>query len=142
MAAKEKPGAETAAAKVNGPETFHEAAKAFIKAAGGGFIIRHVEGPQGSIATGRTHTLPQWLAWMTYFDRKRIPHAFLDKWGLGTVPAEWPWLFDLAEVDEADAYRKMADDLIAERNQKRYRGPQTKSPLSEQEELQLRDMIR
>lgn len=138
MAAKQKPGIDEQVAK----EPFVDAAKAFIKAAGGGFMIRHVEGPQGAIATGRPHTMPQWLAWMTYLDRRKEPHGFIDRWGVATMPAEWPWLFDLAEPDEADAYRKWADDYLAERDRKRHKGPLTVSPLSEQEELQLRDVLR
>ena len=72
-------------------------ARAFMIARGGsGFVIRATEGRNGSQATGETATEAQWLAWLDYFDSKKIKRVFLVDHGLGTVPAEWPKDFDPA----------------------------------------------
>lgn len=95
-------------------------ARSHMELAGGyGFVIRNLEGQRGSLETRAPHTLPQWLAWMDYLDRNQVPHAFLDSFGLGTMPCEWPWLFDMAEEDRGDHWRAQAGATLRRRETER-----------------------
>lgn len=74
------------------PENYHEIAKAFVVANGGtGFFIvrRDIDATTEFPPTPR-----QWGAWMGYFHSRRIPNQTFLQRGRGTVPAEWPHLFD------------------------------------------------
>lgn len=107
-------------------------ARSHMELAGGyGFVIRNLEGQRGSLETRAQHTLPQWLAWMDYLDANRVPHAFLDSFGLATMPCEWPWLFDMAEADRSDHWRAAAVDALrqreAERSKRSVPSPHTRS---------------
>lgn len=89
-------------------------AKAHVHKAGGTWsIVRQLDGPSGSIATGRPHTLAQWLAWMDYFDRMGVPHTFLDYYGVATMPAAWPHLFDTAETARQAHWNGRAEAALA-----------------------------
>jgi hypothetical protein len=97
-------------------KSWEKLAVSHMRGAGGhGFIIRNVDGPAGSVATRAAHTLPQWLAWMDYLERKRVPHLFLISWGVATMPAEWPWLFDRPEADATDHWQRIAQNVLAKR---------------------------
>jgi hypothetical protein len=76
-------------------ENYVERATAFVGAHGGGFVIRSLDGADGHFATKQAATEAQWIAWIGYFETKRIRHAYLQQRGMGTVPAEWPEDFDL-----------------------------------------------
>jgi hypothetical protein len=56
-----------------------------------GFVIRAAEGEKGDASKA---TDAQWIAWMRWFDQKKIPSAFTKSYGLATVPCEWPEDFD------------------------------------------------
>lgn len=76
-------------------DSYADRCSAFIQACGGrGFVIRAIEGPRGSDATGEPATEPQWMAWMDYFAAKGIGMRFTVSFGLRTVPSEWPEEFD------------------------------------------------
>jgi hypothetical protein len=59
-----------------------------------GFVIRNVEGEKGEYFTHKPATDAQWIAWFRWFDRKKIPCEFIRKFGVATVPCEWPEGFD------------------------------------------------
>jgi hypothetical protein len=102
-------------AAVRGPvggvtaSNYVDRAKAFIAGNGGeGFVIRAREGAKGSLATGEPATEAQWIAWIRYFEARGIFRnrsgqiaAFAKSFGMATVPAEWPELFDL-EAETSD----------------------------------------
>lgn len=99
--------------------SWSELAASHVRGAGGfGYVIRHIEGPKGSLATRERHTLPQWLAWMAYLDSKGVPHAFLDSLGVATMPGEWPWLFDVTELENRAHWAAQADGVLAEHDRK------------------------
>ena len=76
-------------------ENYVDRAKAVIASRGGeGFVIRAIEGADGSAATSKPATEPQWIAWVSYWTDKRIPCAFSVKRGMAAVPTEWPEEFD------------------------------------------------
>lgn len=73
-----------------------ERAQSFIKSRGGdGFVIRSIEGIDGSANSGKPATDPQWVAWMLYLATKEIPWDYSRRRGMGTVPSEWPENFDI-----------------------------------------------
>jgi len=71
-------------------------ALAFLAAKPGraGFVIRGVDGINGSELSREPATDAQWLAWLAYFDAKRIGTTAMVHFGCTTVPAEWPEDFD------------------------------------------------
>ena len=78
-------------------ENYVDRAKSFIHGNGGsGFVIRAIEGSNGSAATKQPATEAQWIAWIEYFEAKGIPHRYLEANGMATVPGEWPEFFDAA----------------------------------------------
>lgn len=76
-------------------DNYLERAKSFVALAGGGFTIRAFDGERGSLQTKQPVTEAQWASWMKWFEAKRIKTSFLVRWGMGTVPCEWPEDFDL-----------------------------------------------
>ena len=89
-------------------ENYAERCSAFLKARGGkGVIIRALEGTDGSMETKHEATEPQWLAWISYFGDRGIPHAFAVERGFTTVPAEWPEDFDY-EANASDRSARIA----------------------------------
>jgi hypothetical protein len=76
-------------------ENYLERAGAFMKLAGGGFVILAIDGDHGQARTQQPATQPQWVAWMAWFDRKRIARGYATQAGQQTVPCEWPESFDL-----------------------------------------------
>jgi hypothetical protein len=71
-------------------------ARGFVAAAGGvGFVIRGIEGAKGSRLSNMRATEPQWLAWLAYFEAKKIPSKAARFIGQTTVPCEWPEDFDV-----------------------------------------------
>ena len=79
-----------------------ERGRAFVSLRGGvGFVIRGVEGQNGSRLTKQPATEPQWIAWLRYFEAKDIAHSFAVANGAATVPCEWPENFD-AEAPTSD----------------------------------------
>jgi hypothetical protein len=73
---------------------YFELAADHARAHGTAFIIRALDGQDGSFATGEPATEPQWIAWVRYWQDLGIPHAFALQKGLATVPCEWPEDFD------------------------------------------------
>lgn len=72
-------------------ETFWTLAKSFFAAAGTGFVLIR---DAAWATTEFPHTPREWGAWLAYFDSKGIPHRVIDHLGKGTVPAQFPHLFD------------------------------------------------
>ena len=85
-----------------------------IRNGGKGFMVRALDGEEGSIATGFEPTLPQFLAWVAYLDEPRVPHTNLDRHGHGMMPAEWPWFFDVAERDQTAYFEGLAARVMAQ----------------------------
>lgn len=88
-------------------ENYLKAAKAFVLAREGGFLIALAPGKKQGAEFAAS--VRQWGAWRAYF--KTIGHRqmvrFMDWWGTEknaclTVPAEWPHLFDAAATVQGD----------------------------------------
>ena len=77
-------------------QTYVARALEFARARGGGFVIRAIEGPEGSVATRQPATEPQWIAWMLYLGSLGVPTVYARRRGMTTVPCEWPEDFDPA----------------------------------------------
>lgn len=87
-------------------ENYYPLAKAFIGAQGHGFVIvRDLEWATHEFA----HSPREWGAWMAYFAAKKLPRLTIERKGIGTVPAQWPHIFDAdwkaaADTHGADRY--------------------------------------
>ncbi|WP_162918503.1 hypothetical protein [Taklimakanibacter deserti] len=97
-------------------EAFWSMGKAFMLAAGGGFvIIRDLAWATHEFP----HTPREWGAWMAYFRAKGIRTVTFEQKGKGTVPAQWPHLFDAnwqEKFDQHSADRYMAELARETRN--------------------------
>jgi hypothetical protein len=110
-------------------QNYEERAIAFVRMNGGeGFVIRAYCGPKGSLESKFPATPAQWGAWMEYFDAKGIKRKFAVAHGMATVPAEWPYLFDL----ECPSWVKEAPSIM----------PPKLAPVSPERRKELADMLR
>jgi hypothetical protein len=87
-------------------ENYLDQARAFVRRAGEGFVIRAIDGKKGSRNSRDPATEAEWIAWLRYFDAKGIPSTFLVDHGLGTVPTRWPEDFD-AEAPTSDRFASL-----------------------------------
>lgn len=76
-------------------ENYQPRAAAFIRAKGGGVVIRTAE-CQSKYAKDYPVNEAQWHAWMVYLSMLGVKTAFLRAHGLATVPTAWPEEFDTA----------------------------------------------
>ncbi len=87
-------------------ENYAERASGFL-AGREGFVIRSFDGERGEAETQKPATDAEWIAWLRYFEAKRIPCIFLKRVGEGEVPCQWPENFDQA-AQGSDRHAKLA----------------------------------